>query len=1146
MPMYSLFDTKSTAIGFRLQYMEIYNWGTFDGQVFRIAPNGNNSLLTGANGSGKTTYIDALLTLMVATQKDRFYNQSSGVKKKGDRTEESYVCGHYGDIQEEGKTRSTIQKLRDKRTYSILLANFTNAEDKTITLFQVRWFLNGQLKRVFGVAKKALSIEKDFYPFDNKGNWKRRLDKEYNVGARKYVEFINGPKKYGARMVSLFGMRSPKALSLFNQIVGIKVLGNLDEFIRTNMLEEQQAEKEFIQLKESFLTLMDAKTNIEKAKEQITQLQPINQQANQLAGVKNNIQDKTYIKDLSIIWFAEKGIELSQEMLRKIEQERQQEENALNRVKEKQEELRATERSLSIQIEKDEVGQQIRNLEREIRSLTKQKESRLKKLNRYSREAEALSLDQNPSEAIFYESRELAKQQKRNCEDQIIDIDNELFELKKQEENLAIRIEEIAAMIHTLRKNRNNISGRLAEIREEIMYAVGAERGEIPFIGELLKVREEERSWESAIERLLHNFALGLIVPERYYDAINNYVNATNLRGRIVYHRCQNEILQHHLSPPRNRHALHYKLDYNTKSQYWEWVEKQIIERFDYICTQNLHEFRNYNKAITLNGLIKSGRGRHEKDDRKKVLSRDNYVLGWDNKEKLRFLKLEMNTYKQEQNELKTQIKEKNKTKRNLAKKRDAYQSFYSSFTDFDEINWKTYAQEIQDKTEKKELLEQTNNRVKELQRQLAEVKTQLKELITEGEILLKSIAKKENRIEQLTEELEEYRNILQIVPEITDKAIGYQKLLSAYKYLAEIDYATYKKQQNTFREKNRSQIKKLEQEKIKIENRLRDLVRKFKNPSEHINQRFKDWRSDVHRLPDDIEYIQEYQNLLASLEAENLPKFEKKFNEYLTQTIIHKVGDFKLFFDNWESNIKDNIAALNEALFHINFKKSPQTYIQLIAQAHFTQNSRRFRKLLKEAIPDFARVNKSMDYRKTHFEKKIKPLIDELSEERWRKEVMDVRAWFKYYAEEFYRENGQKWKSYKNMGQLSGGEKAQLTYTILGSAIAYQFGLTKGGKHNDSFRFIAIDEAFKAQDEDKAKYLMELCQQLHLQLLVVTPSDNIHIVEPYISFVHFIERRNDKNSWLYDMPIEQFQEQRKLLQVESIAKGEQQELPYE
>ena len=57
----------------------------------------------------------------------------------------------------------------------------------------------------------------------------------------------------------------------------------------------------------------------------------------------------------------------------------------------------------------------------------------------------------------------------------------------------------------------------------------------------------------------------------------------------------------------------------------------------------------------------------------------------------------------------------------------------------------------------------------------------------------------------------------------------------------------------------------------------------------------------------------------------------------------------------------------------------------------------------------------------------------------------MDVRGWYTYKSEKFYQDDGQKRNTYEACWTMqSGGEKAQLTYTILGSAIAYQFGLTK------------------------------------------------------------------------------------------------------
>jgi uncharacterized protein YPO0396 len=67
-------------------------------------------------------------------------------------------------------------------------------------------------------------------------------------------------------------------------------------------------------------------------------------------------------------------------------------------------------------------------------------------------------------------------------------------------------------------------------------------------------------------------------------------------------------------------------------------------------------------------------------------------------------------------------------------------------------------------------------------------------------------------------------------------------------------------------------------------------------------------------------------------LENDNLPKFEKKFNDYLQETITNKVGDFRMFFENWSDSIKENIKHLNESLKEIDFKNKPQTYIQLVA----------------------------------------------------------------------------------------------------------------------------------------------------------------------------------------------------------------------
>lgn len=1127
--MLSLFSTSSDKAGFRLQYMEVFNWGTFtQPDVFRINPKGNNSLLTGANASGKSTYIDALLTLIVPAKKDRFYNQSSGVEKKGDRTEETYVLGHYGNIQEEGKSSTSTQKLRDTTTYSVILASFSNTDQKQITLFQVRWFSNNELRRQFGIAHIPLEIEKDFSQFDGKGAWKKRLDKIYNSNTtKKKIEFIDGPTAYADRMSDLFGMRSAKALSLFNQVVGVKVLEDLDDFIRTNMLEEQDAEAEFIQLKESFLTLMDAKTNIEKAKEQIKQLTPINEIAITLTNIKADLLRLEKSKETAVYWFAKKGVELGEKELEKCKEELKRLNDELEELRGKEEKLKQDERTISISIEKDEVGSKIKELEKDLKQLETSKNSRSKKLDDYNKIAQSIELTTNPSEETFSANREKAKQLKQSTQQKIDDESENLRALKNKEDELAQSTEDLVKTIKTLQENKNNIAGREAEIRDEIIAHIGASREEIPFIGELIKVKEDELAWESSIEKVLHNFALRLIVPPKYYSEVNKYVNSNNLRGRIRYDKYEK---QDYLKNLRHKEisekSLVNKIDIKPKTLYHEWIEEYLENQFDFICVDNIAEFERHSEmAITQNGLIKFKRGKHEKDDRPHISRKENYVLGWDNKEKIAALKKELTNLQSQQTENKKAIASKNTEIKNLGTFKDECHNLFSKFDKYDDINWQYYANEIQEKIEQKEALEKTNDRVKKLQEQLKKVQDDLKQL---SEVDIKSkdreIFQTEEKQKSINGTIKNNNAILEPIGIIDISAFEIQN-----PNLLNIEYSNFETSRKNFQDENSREVRELEVQKRKNEDEVKIKINDFKQPSEEILNKFKDWRSDVNSLPDSthLELISEYQTFLDKLEKDNLPKFEKKFNDYLQETITNKVGDFRMFFENWSDSIKENIKHLNDSLKEIDFKNNPKTYIQLVAPNKVSDEVKEFRNLLNAAIPNIREVDASIDGRKNHFYNHIEPLISKLDKEEWRKKVMDVRFWFSYKAEEFYKETNQKFKTYEAMGQLSGGEKAQLTYTILGSAIAYQFGLTREGLQSNSFRFIAIDEAFKAQDEDKARYLITLCKQLHLQLLVVTPSDNIHIVENDISFVHFVERKEERHSWLYDMPIEQFKEEK-------------------
>ncbi len=1118
----NLFNTDPQVAGFKLDYMEVWNWGTFNDKVYRMNPHGNNSLLTGANASGKSTLIDALLALLVPLQNKRFYNQSSGAEKKGNRTDITYFFGNYGQ-QQEGESGASSLKLRDKSARSVLLATFNNSDGRVVTLFQIRYYSGEELRTVYGMAHKHLTISQNFATFDSNGVWRKRMEKELNTGSSKrIVEFFNGPKAYEEKMLLVFGMRSDKALTLFNQIVGVKVLNDLDSFIRDNMLEERDAEEKYKELRENFQNLMDAKTSIEKTKEQIRQLEPIDRLAEDVLLIEKSIKELQSEKDIISYWFAVRTVKLCQEHLERCKSELRQLDDTIKANNAEKGRLDETKSNLEVAINSDSVGQQIKDIEKEIQNLKERFEERKEKEEKYNTLIHKLELPQGVDSSTFQSNKATAQKQKVALQELL---DNELAERKRhlqnEKEDIEANIKSHVNTIKYLSEHNNNISGRVAEIRDEIIQHIGATADEIPFIGELIRLKDDEREWESAIERILHNFALRLIVPEKYYRKVNEYVNNHNLRGRIVYQRYNYDAA---LREFVNRHAqdnsLLNKIEFKPNAQYIDWIEDRLYSEFNYTCVDTLEDFNHINeKAVTKEGLIKAKGGKHEKDDRPEISRREHYVLGWDNREKIAAIKKEYDNLCRQVTAKNKKIKELDNKRKETEERKETF-SRLLDFEKFDDIDWQSYSIRINEKKEEKKQLESTNDRVKTLQEQLEKVKLRIKDIETQNQ----NISRKQGMLDKDKKDTEERCSknskalALMDSVDVDEFENNHSELLLVG--LEDIE-ARHKSLQNDIDDK----IRKQQAEKSKKEDEAKSKIIKFKNPTEEITTKFRDWRSDVNSLPDSVEFISEYQNLLKKLNEEALPSFEKRFNKYLHETVINNIYTFRQFFKDWESLINKTINQLNSYLRDINFNVYPETYIQLESSKKRNVNINEFVQMLEKAIPNMREINSTIDGQRLHFEQHVLPLMQRLQDEKWRKEVMDVRARFSYKAVEHYKADDQKRNTYESMGQLSGGEKAQLTYTILGSAIAYQFGLTKHGC-DSSFRFIAIDEAFRAQDEDKARYLISLCKQLHLQLLVVTPSDNIHIVENDISYVHYVERKGN-TSVLYNMPINQFKEER-------------------
>lgn len=284
-----------------------------------------------------------------------------------------------------------------------------------------------------------------------------------------------------------------------------------------------------------------------------------------------------------------------------------------------------------------------------------------------------------------------------------------------------------------------------------------------------------------------------------------------------------------------------------------------------------------------------------------------------------------------------------------------------------------------------------------------------------------------------------------------------------------------------------------------------------------------------------------EFRVMLRRLNEEDLPRHEEKFKKLLNEGTINDIALFQNQLEKECEDIQEKIAHINKSLREIDY--NPGTFIELVLDSSPDAEIKEFRRQLRACLGDTLRGTEAEIYNDHKF-LQVKALIDRFNgregttelDQKWTQKVTDVRNWFEFLVNERWTETDEVKETYSDSSGKSGGQKEKLAYTILASALAYQFGLSWGESQSRSFRFVMIDEAFGRGSDDSARYALNLFKKLNLQLLVVTPLQKIHIIEDYVRSVHFVHNPDGKTSMLKSLSIEEYREERALRHQKSAA----------
>ncbi len=276
------------------------------------------------------------------------------------------------------------------------------------------------------------------------------------------------------------------------------------------------------------------------------------------------------------------------------------------------------------------------------------------------------------------------------------------------------------------------------------------------------------------------------------------------------------------------------------------------------------------------------------------------------------------------------------------------------------------------------------------------------------------------------------------------------------------------------------------------------------------------------------VEAVQEYRALHARLVQDDLPRFEAEFKAYLNTNTIRDIAGFQAELNKQLSLIRERIATINDSLVGIDY--NPGRYIRLETERTPSMEVRQFQADLRACTEGALGGDRDERYSETKF-LQVKAIIERFrgrtgqtdADRAWTSRVTDVRNWYVFIASERRREDDVEHESYSDSGGKSGGQKEKLAYTILAASLAYQFKLDWGVERSKAFRFVVIDEAFGRGSDESTRFGLALFARLGLQLVIVTPLQKIHVIEPYVERVGFVDNRTGSYSQLQTLTIEEF-----------------------
>ena len=1101
---------------FRLKRIQTFNWGTFSG-IFTFEIPDEGYLFVGPSGSGKSTALDAHAALMTPPKWVDFNVAAREAERNGkDRSVMTYIRGAWAQ-QTGDNGEYASQYLRTGTTWSAITETYRNQQGRCVVLAQVLWVkgnstASGDAKRVYLLLDRPFDVsELEFFA---KSEFDVRRFKQDLSDATVCQEF----SVYQEKFRHLLGIDNERALRLLHKTQSAKNLGDLNVFLRDFMLDTPEAFGIADRLVNEFGELNAAHKAVVDARRQIETLAPAREEHMQLEAAKLQRQDVASIQT---------SVDLYREYRRRlllnerIDEQEVEFEGAKQKLAQLEEfEGNESQKLGELQASKAGMGGNIlEQLQRERDLAEKEKPLRLAKREQAKLACETMGWAM-PDEVVWFVERvEAAKQFVLKATELRQSVEERKYDLRVKKKDAEEKFAATAAEVKALQRQRSNIPAKLLDLREAMAEDLGIPAEKLPFVGELLEVKADATAWQGAIERVMGGFARSILVDDKHYRIVSAYLNERNIGTRLSYFRVMPQSVGNKTPHPL---SLVRKLNI-AQGPYGQWLGEELKLHFDMECAENMLSFSAATRAITKEGLVKHNSTRHEKNDSRNITDRSQWVIGFDNKQKLALYIETAQGLAEEMGKLEEALKGLNAEESLQNNKFMQCQTLSNML--WSEVDVASLVSVVTDLN--KRIAEETKARP-----DLALIDTQIDKQKLKYE---KAVTARTDEVARKSGISTELRKLESRLENLERMFPGSEKL-PAFSEQLEARYAVVTAQKGICTLESIDQLSSAVDKALSSELSSTDL--RIVNLKNSITQRFaqfnRDFPAESGGLDATIASADDYFGKLRRLETDGLPQYEQRFLDLLREQSDQNITLLSTKLGQERSAIRVRMELVNASLETAPF--NPGTYLVIDTADKYLEEVRTFTQSLKEALSHtFSAEPEVAEQRFLVLAALVKRLgSQETADKNWRSLVLDVRQHVEFVARELDSEK-QEVEVYRSGAGKSGGQRQKLAATCLAAALRYQLG--GQDRTLPSYSTVVLDEAFDKADAEFTAMAMNIFKTFGFQMVVATPMKSVMTLEPFIGGACYIHIKDRKKSSA--IPIEYDKGTQRLKLTEELQHGE-------